>query len=257
MEGIVMLKGIDVSKWQGTIDWQAVKASGIDFAIIRAGLGNNPKQKDTCFERNYAGAKAAGVPIGAYWYSYASGVQDAIKEAEACLQVIQGKQFEYPIYYDLEDKSCATLGRIINTQMAKQFLNRLEQAGYYAGFYSYTSYMMSYINMAEIEGRYTIWLADYRTAYNMTIQRDIHQYSSSGSVTGIAGRVDMNNCTKEDFPAIIKAAGLNGFDKESAAAPAEKPKLYDIAVLGVTRGDADTICRLCDELGVQHTKVEE
>lgn len=245
-----MTKGIDVSKWQGVIDWQAVKAAGCDFAILRAGLGNRASQRDVTFDQNYNGAKAAGIPVGCYWYSYADGVQDAKAEAAACLEVIKGKQFEFPVYYDLEDKTTAVLGKVINTQMVKAFCGALEKAGYFAGLYSYTSYMRSYLDWKELAKLYTIWLADYRTIYDKEIPRDMHQYTSSGAWNGINGRVDTNNCIK-DFPSIIKAAGLNGYTKPNNG------HLYDIAVLGVSNGDANKICELCDELQLNYTKVEE
>ena len=100
--------GIDVSKHQGVIDWRKVKA---EFAILRAGFGRYANQKDTQFERNYAGAKAAGIPVGAYWYSYARSAEEAREEAKACLQVLQGKQFEFPIYFDIEDCSQSYLAK--------------------------------------------------------------------------------------------------------------------------------------------------
>ena len=98
-------KGIDVSQHQGNIDFGKVKAAGYDFVIIRAGYGKYASQKDPYFEQNYAGAKAAGLNVGAYWYSYADSTANAKLEAEACLQVIKGKTFEYPIYFDLEERS--------------------------------------------------------------------------------------------------------------------------------------------------------
>ena len=97
-----MIKGIDVSSWQGNIDFGKVKASGIDFVIIRAGYGREVSQIDKCFVQNYNAAKVAGLDVGAYWYSYADSAEDAVKEAKACMEVIKGKKFEYPIYFDLE-----------------------------------------------------------------------------------------------------------------------------------------------------------
>ena len=99
-----MMKGIDVSKWQGKIDWQRVEASGIEFAIIRAGYGNSANQKDSFFERNYLGAKTAGLHVGAYWYSYANSFREATLEAKAFQRVIAGKQFDMPVYFDMEEK---------------------------------------------------------------------------------------------------------------------------------------------------------
>ena len=105
------MKGIDVSVHNGDIDWQKVKADGIDFAIIRAGYGKLESQKDQKFEQNYAGAKAVGIPVDAYWYSYAMTPEEAELEADVFLSVIKGKQFEMPVYFDLEEKKQFDLGK--------------------------------------------------------------------------------------------------------------------------------------------------
>lgn len=203
--------GIDVSKHQGMIDWSTVKT---DFAILRAGFGRYTSQKDTQFESNYAGAKAAGIPVGAYWYSYANSVVEARQEAEACLYVLKGKRFEYPIYIDVEDAFQRFVGKKKLTAICEAFCDTLEKAGYYVGVYASTYWFTHYLDHARLAERYTIWLADYRACYNKTLKRDMHQYTSNSHVAGISGRVDFNTCTL-DFPHIIKAAGLNGFSKEA------------------------------------------
>ena len=98
-----MIKGIDVSSYQGEIDFEQVKQAGNEFVIIRAGWGNSTVNTDRFFERNYAAAKAAGLFVGAYWYSYADSISGAFDEATACMNVIAGKQFELPIFYDVEE----------------------------------------------------------------------------------------------------------------------------------------------------------
>ena len=201
--------GIDVSKHQGLIDWSKVK---MDFAILRAGFGRYASQKDPQFERNYAGAKAAGIPVGAYWYSYAKSAEEAREEANACLRVLKGKQFEFPIYFDIEDSTQGALGKAALTAMCETFCNTLEKAGYFAGVYASTYWFTNKLDHARLAGKYTIWLADYRAGYNKILKRDMHQYTSNGSVAGVSGRVDMNTCTR-DFPTVIKKAGLNGFGK--------------------------------------------
>ena len=106
-----MSKGIDVSNHNGTINWAKVKASGaVDFVIIRAGYGKSISQKDKQFENNYAGCKAHGIPCGAYWYSYAITPAEAEAEARVFLQAIAGKQFEMPVYFDIEEKSTLNTG---------------------------------------------------------------------------------------------------------------------------------------------------
>ena len=204
--------GIDVSKYQGTIDWSKVET---DFAILRAGFGRYANQKDSQFERNYAGAKLAGIPVGAYWYSYAQTTEEAREEAKACLQVLKEKRFEYPIYIDIEDSTQGYSSKAALTAICEAFCDTLEKAGYFAGVYASSYWFNSKLDHARLASKYTIWLADYRAGYNKTLKRDMHQYTSNGHVAGISGRVDMNTCTR-DFPSIIKNAGLNGYSKTAA-----------------------------------------
>lgn len=222
-----MLKGIDVSKHDSTIDWKKVKDSGmVDFAILRAGYGRLISQKDVQFERNYAECKKYGIPCGAYWYSYAKSVSEIQTEARVFLEVIKGKQFEYPVYLDFEEKSQFNLGKAKCTEMAKAFLEILENAGYYAGIYSSKSHLENYFT-EDILRNYTVWVAHYgvsNTSYKYPF--DIWQYSSTGTVSGINHRCDMNYCYKTDFPETIKKAGLNGFTK-TADAPEYPEKSVD------------------------------
>ena len=235
------MTGIDVSKHQGVIDWSKVKT---DFAILRAGFGRYTSQKDPQFEQNYAGAKAAGIPVGAYWYSYAKSAEEACEEAKACLQVLRGKQFEFPIYFDIEDSTQASLGKAVLTAMCEAFCDTLEKAGYYVGVYASTYWFTHKLDHARLASRYTIWLADYRASYNKTLSRNMHQYTSSGHVAGISGRVDMNTCTL-NFPAIIKKAGLNGFGKE-APTPEPTPVLRDITIKQASAGDINDFKALAE-----------
>lgn len=245
-----MKQGIDVSKWQVAINWPEVKLDGVQFAIIRAGIGNTAKQKDPYFEANYKNAKAAGIELGAYWYSYAQSVAEAVQEAKACIECLKGKQFEYPIYFDVEDKVWYNVeDRKTKTEMCKAFCTTLENAGYFTGVYSFTAFFNAHLDVKELAKLYTIWLADWRGNYDKTIPRDMHQFSNSGTVDGITGRVDLDKCTR-DFPSIIKNAGLNGYKKPD-------DKLYNIAILGASKGDADTICNLCDNLKLIYKKEAE
>jgi len=211
-----MLKGIDISKHDGAIDFRKVKESGLaDFAILRAGYGKLISQKDVQFERNYAECKKYGIPCGAYWYSYAKSVSEMQTEAKVFLEAIKGKQFEYPVYLDFEEKSQFNLGKSKCCEMAEAFMTVLEKAGYYTGIYC-SSYYLNSIFKELVDGRYTVWCAHYgvsKPSYTGTY--DIWQYSSTGTVSGINHKCDLNYCYKEDFPEIIKSAGLNGFTKNS------------------------------------------
>lgn len=188
---------IDVSVYQGDINWAQVKAAGIYAAVIRAGYGRYAGQEDLKFRQNYAGASAVGMPVGIYWYSYAKTPEDARKEADVCLQVLGDRALQMPLYLDQEWASTPAESR---TACAVAFLDRIrERYGGLVGYYTYTSYFAS-VDIPTIQQHCdTIWLADYRQNYDKTIPRDMHQYSSSGTVPGISGRVDMNHLYR-DFP---------------------------------------------------------
>ena len=213
-EDDAMMKGIDVSVHNGTIDWQKVKDTGIDFAILRAGYGRFESQKDTKFEDNYAGAKAVGLPIGAYWYSYATTPDEAKQEAEVCISILNGKQFEYPIFFDLEEKSALDTGKENCSAMVKAFCDALENAGYYAGFYMSRSPLTTHIT-EEVQKRYALWVAEWNSTLNYSGSVGLWQFSSRGFVDGITGNVDLDVGYVE-YPDIIKTNGLNGFPKPVA-----------------------------------------
>lgn len=231
--------GIDVSKHQGVIDWKKVKADGVEFAILRAGYGREISQKDMQFENNYKGCKANNIPCGVYWYSYAMSAEDAKKEAGACLEIIKGKQFEYPIYFDIEEKKQLELGKSACSEITKAFLETVENAGYWVGIYSSKSHLETYIDKSLRE-RYAVWAAHYgvkKTTYNG--QLGMWQKSSTGRIDGINGNVDLNECYV-DYPAEIKKAGRNGFKKtvvKSETVTKPKPVEPKYITYFVKRGD--------------------
>ncbi len=184
------IKCIDVSEWQGTIDWKKVKAAGFGHAILRAGFGRSVTQKDKTFEQNYKNAKAAGVKLGVYWYSYAVDKADAVKEANACIAVLKGKSFELPVFFDMEENSMTKLGKSALTDMAKAFCDTVIKGGFRAGVYSNPNWFTNYLNYNALRKLYPIWLAQYYVEPQFDC--DIWQYSSTGKVSGITGNVDMN-----------------------------------------------------------------
>ena len=206
------MKGIDVSVHNGDIDWGKVKTDGIDFAILRAGYGKLASQKDQKFEQNYKNAKAVNLPVGAYWYSYAMNENEARQEADVFLSVIKGKQFEMPVYFDLEEKKQFDLGKEKVSAIMRAFLEKVESAGYFTGLYGSASSLTTH-TADDIKSRYTIWLAHWVNQTNYSSAYAIWQYSSKGKVAGINGNVDLDICYK-DFPTVIKNKGLNGFGKE-------------------------------------------
>ena len=184
------VKAIDISTWQRDIDFAKVKASGITAVMIRAGYGRETSQKDSQFENHYAGAKAAGLKVGAYWYSYANSTADAEQEAAACLACVKGKSFDLPIYYDLEEGWQTTLGRSALTAMAQSFCEGIKKGGYRAGVYANLNWFNNYLDYSALKAKYSIWLAQWSSSYSLNC--DIWQYADNGDVPGISGSVDMN-----------------------------------------------------------------
>lgn len=216
------IRGIDVSQWQGNIDFNKVKAAGYDFVIIRAGYGRCISQKDPYFEQNYARAKAAGMGVGAYWYSYSVTAAQAKQEAEVFLETVKGKQFDYPLLYDIEDRSQSRLSNAVIGQMTDAFCGHLEKSGYYAAVYSYASFLTGKVP-AEYRSKYDVWVAHYgvsKPAYSGTY--GAWQYTSTARINGISGDVDCDYAYK-DYPATIKGAGLNGYPKQTSPKPEVKP----------------------------------
>ena len=222
--------GIDVSEWQGVIDWAKAKAGGIKFAILRAGISN---RADKCFATNYVSCENAGIPVGAYWYCTATTVADAKAQAKLFLQIISGKKFAYPVYMNLEEPAQFALGKAKCSELADAFLTVLEQAGYFAGLYCSTSYLQQYLT-DSIRNRYAIWVAQYYTSCTYDGDYGIWQYNVAGnaefdiigqkSIPGIVGECDMDYCYT-DYPSIIKQAGLNGFS--SPDEPESTPNTED------------------------------
>lgn len=210
-----MLKVIDISKNQPTVDYQAVKDAGVSGVILRCGLtywGAQNMGADALFATHYKGFCAVGMPVGAYYYSAADTVEQAKREAEFVKALLTGKRFAFPIYYDMEnDERMRKLSKEALTTIAETFCESLENAGYFVGVYANTNYFQNKLDHARLAKKYTLWLADYRgDNANQSLSRDMWQYTSSGSVKGIAGNVDVNECYR-DFPSVIKMAGLNGF----------------------------------------------
>lgn len=206
-------RGIDVSVYQGNINWTAVKNSGIEFAIIRSGYGKDSGQQDKYFSQNITNAKSAGIYVGVYHYSYASSVEDAKQEANYCLSIVRstGINLDLPIYYDIEDSSLIN-NQTTNsrTQMCNSFCSQIENSGYWAGVYSNLNWFKNYLNTNELRRRYTIWLAQYNSTNDM--ECDIWQYSNTGSINGINGNVDMNIMYRDLIKDISETTNDNNSD---------------------------------------------
>lgn len=203
-------RGIDVSEWQKEIDWQVVKDSGINFAMIRSGYGkNDPDQKDKYFDMNIKNAQATGINTGIYHYSYAKSPQAAIEEAEFCLEIIKGYKFEYPIAFDIEEPKLTNQGKRALTDIVKAFCDRISQAGYYTAVYCNPNWLKNHLYQDELFPKYDLWLANWKVdapSYDC----GMWQHTSKGSVPGIVGNVDLDISYK-DYPSIMKSQHLNGY----------------------------------------------
>ena len=207
-----MKNGIDISHWNGTINFQKVKASGIDFVIIKAGGSDRGFYKDSCFETNYAQAKAAGLNVGAYYFvgKRFQGEESGVADAKRFLDIIKEKEFEYPVFVDIEAPEA--FYKEANTDAAIAFCKTMEEAGYFCGIYgSDISGFTDRMDHTRLEA-YAHWLARYGNPPEVCKDCQIWQKSSKGSVDGICGSVDMD-ISYVDYPKIMKSKGLNGFKK--------------------------------------------
>ena len=185
------LKGVDVSEWQGRIDWAKAKADGIEYAIIRVGWhGNNDSHVDDWFEYNVSECERLGIPYGVYLYSYITTTAGATNAANFVLNQLKGHTLSYPVYLDLEDNST------INTNhgaIAQTFLNKITAAGYRGGVYANLNWWNNYLTSSVFDNAaWSKWVAQYNYECNYTGTYDMWQCTSSGKVDGISGNADLN-----------------------------------------------------------------
>ena len=190
-------RGIDVSKFQGNIDWNAVKADGITFAIIRCGYrgyGTGALVEDSTYRKNIQGAINAGLKVGVYFYSQAINEAEAVEEASMVLSLVSGYSLPLGVYYDTESVAGGRANAISaneRTACAVAFCETIRNAGYKAGVYSYASWFYNALNFANIS-KYNTWIAQYRDTLSFNYKYNIWQYTGSGRVNGISTAVDMN-----------------------------------------------------------------
>lgn len=248
---------VDVSHHNGDIDFKAIKSAGIYGVIIRAGYGKLISQTDKKFEENYEKAKAAGLKVGAYWYSYAYNTAEAEQEAMTFLDVIRGKCFELPVYYDVEENKHMSLGKAKVSAIIKTFCDTVEKAGYFVGVYSADSWFKDYID-DDIKRRYTCWVAHVENVKPKFISKyDMWQYTFKATFPNntqiIKGKTIKTpfDCSYlyKDFETIIKAKNLNGYAPNT---------VYKItATISTTSESRAQKCYTeCKSLGMSVTKDE-
>ena len=183
------LLGIDVSHHQGNIDWEAVKADGVKFAILRCGYGEDlPEQDDRCFAYNASECERLGIPYGVYLYSHAADAEMALKEADHVLRLIEGRKLSYPVYFDMEDDSVIGCDY---AAIAGAFCGKISEAGYPVGVYASRYWWVNYLTDPIFDSWHR-WVAQYGPSCTYEGDYQIWQHTSTGTVSGIQGNVDMN-----------------------------------------------------------------
>lgn len=207
-----MIKGVDISHWNGSIDFDKVKASGVEFVIIKAGGSDKGFYTDPMFITNYNKAKAAGLFVGAYYFAGKNfrGVEAGFADAQRFIKILDGFKFEYPIFLDIEAQENRYKEEI--TDAAVAFCKEMEKAGYYVGIYaSDISGFKDKLNHERIKS-YAHWVARYGKEPEVCKDFGIWQFSSKGRVLGIIGSVDLDISTV-DYAKTITEKGFNGYDK--------------------------------------------
>ena len=264
-------KGIDVSKYQGDINYSKVK-NNVDFVIIRIGYGMYDNQKDPKFEANYDGFKNQNVPIGVYLYSYATSIDEAKREADCVINWLGGRTLNLPVYFDIEDRSNSGIDKNTLTKMCEEFCDRIEKAGYWAGIYANKYFYTSKLDMSKLEDKYTIWVAQWNDTNTYSGKYDMWQYTSTGKIPGINGNVDLdylyrnifvnvgNSNVALDLPdlsgyngtSIVDALKMAGYDSSFEARRVLYSKLgftdtyvgsasQNLSMLNILRGYSDSI----------------
>ncbi len=239
----VLAKGIDISHHNyklnadgyETLDWEAIKAAGIEYVIIR--VGDAAIGIDPTFEKSYNDAKAAGLDVGAYFYTRATSVAEIRREANLVLSALRGKQFEYPIYLDLEDDSLKGIDPAILNEMCVEFFTVLQRSGYYTGLYVNRDWLTTVIDSNSALSRFEIWYARYPTTVDgiepiwNTAEDGEHlgmwQYTDSGVIGGVDTVFDFNFAYK-DYPTLIKSGGFNGYEGDAKFYDSEKAFVWII-----------------------------
>lgn len=236
--------GIDVSRWQGDFNFKQAMAEGVQFAILKAGGGDDGLYKDSQFENNYKKCKTLGLPIGAYFFGAATSVERAKEEADYFLSLLKGKKFEMPVYYDVEG-NMLNLNTNLLTDICLTFMDRVESAGWFTGIYGNPYSFNTKIDDERIM-HFCHWVAYWATSLpklNSGMSVGIWQFGGetnkirTNKVAGVT--CDQNYCYV-DYPSAIKDLGLNGYGDDP------KP-VYDIAKPVLSYGDMNNHIVLLQE----------
>ena len=252
------IRGIDVSEFQGNIDWNLVKNEGVQFVMLRAGYGQG--NVDTEFRRNASECNRLGIPFGVYWFSYAYNEEMARTEAEYCIGTIAEYQVQYPVCYDFEEASVEYAGNngvTVTQEMASAFVDtfcrRVEELGYFAMYYSNLDYLDSMFD-ASLRQKYALWYAQYATSPSIS-GLAIWQDSDSGVVNGISGNVD-TDIAYYDLAETISKAGLNHLEG-GGTPPAPEPAPQPEAAITYTIRPGDTLSEIAQRYGTTYQQLAQ
>lgn len=192
----VVTFGIDVSAWQKDIDWEKVKAAGVDFVIIRCGYRGSKSGslvEDSYFYKNLTGAKAAGLKVGVYFFTQAVNETEAVEEASMVLALVGDNELDYPIFIDTENTNgrADNLDKATRTAVCDAFCKTIEKAGKEAGIYASRNWFNNKLNDNELS-EHKRWVAEYASTTAYAGRYEMWQYTSGGSIDGIEGRVDLD-----------------------------------------------------------------
>lgn len=238
-------KVIDVSRYQGQINWEKVKLNGVQAAMIKTvstGKNFGGLYIDPTFERNYAECKRLQIPVGVYYYTYAKTRNQVDKELELLRKVLTDKSFELPIAIDVEDNSLKAIGKQALTDLVIYAAQKIESWRGYAMVYTYVYYAQTQLDMGRLSA-YDFWIADYG-AKRPALAHGMWQYTNNGTVNGITGKVDLSHSYK-DYPEIMERAKLNDFGIASSG-----PELVTYKVGPLSPGDAKQVRELAAKLQV-------
>lgn len=210
-ERVYPAKGIDVSSWQKEVDFSQLKKEGITFVILRIGT---TKGKDSDFEKYYREAKHAGLDIGCYFYTYATDVLTAEKDAQNVIKWLRNKKMQYPVYIDVEDDCLLELSTDERMEICERYRQTLEEEKYLVGIYSNSNWYDQYLNYNLILENYEVWTANWsdtgKADKDMSNLCRVWQYTSAGKTKAIKGKVDMN-ISYFDYPTYVKENGYNNY----------------------------------------------
>ncbi len=244
-----MLKGIDVSGYQGNIDWKKVKNDGVKFAIIKLGTiyDEDENSIESTFEKNYNECIKNNIPVGVYVYNYCNSIEALKKGANWVLEVLNKRILNLPVYLDMEDKTIVSEGKAALTNQCNEFAKILTNAGYEAGVYANLNWFENYLEPKNFNSNISVWVAQYYKECEYEGEYDIWQYSSSGKVDGISGNVDMNYLYNEN---IIKNTDNNGPEDKTIDELAQE-------VIDGKWGNGEDRKKRLEEAGYNYNKIQD